>query len=842
MVEIERQELQAFDPRAAGTPFRTPCHWLLVLIYSLATGAAFWQHGHSALTISVMAAAIILGFAAYVPLRIFDDTFRWFAQFAVVLFAALWAVYRFKDCHAELDVVFTEFLCAAGLSFLLSSDPARYKFLNGISLMLVFYGAVFPRAFYVYAFPLILVLTLMAMYLTRAVAISGSFALASPKRTVRRNWSFMLLHAAIALGCFFAIYQAFPFEGVVGPGLVFVSFKNSQDDYVPEDFRKWMNSNSYKASASASRHLDSGKSPNSASQKAKTVSENIPMLSDKFAPGNGAGPAGDRLVFRVFSPVKLYWACRMYDLYDGENWYSSRALDRGVNRYDDAIWKTTESVEQKFRLESVFSKSLPCAYMPVSLATDNSGKVSTVASSYGYRLASDEAEVATPFAYSVISRLPLQGASASSSPYSSGDLALPSVPVWSDNVPRRVYLSLPTGRISQRLQSLAAELCARAQSPFAKAVAIRDWLRRSFAYEQFTQPIPKGVEPVDRFVFELKRGHCEYFAAAMTTLARLSGLPARLVTGFSPGNFDAVNKCFNVYEYHAHAWCQVYIDGVGWLTFDPTPPGQLVSRTTPYGLGSLQDPFGDEWKILPPELAKETQRHLSLRRAENSLQAGVEKAVSAPAAQALIDTLMRIPFSREEISQTLREFKTKKSLKDVAAKKGSVSLVDTLRLNFLIALDGAKRAINRAANWIFGFNGLVISIIALVVMLAKLSLSSLREKSLMTRRLSSALARFDEATAKAPKHPEASVAACYWMTRELLDLAGCPRVDNMDLFDYGKSLELPLGPALSTEILVVFFLYSRSIYSPQACSREDSSEALQRAISIRQMMIPLIRR
>jgi hypothetical protein len=452
-----------------------------------------------------------------------------------------------------------------------------------------------------------------------------------------------------------------------GRASFFVSFKNSQDDYVPEDFRKWMNSNSYKASASASRHLDSGKSPNSASQKAKTVSENIPMLSAKFAPGNGAGPAGDRLVFRVFSPVKLYWACRMYDLYDGENWYSSRALDRGVNRYDDAIWKTTESVEQKFRLESVFSKSLPCAYMPVSLATDNSGKVSTVASSYGYRLASDEAEVATPFAYSVISRLPLQGASASSSPYSSGDLALPSVPVWSDNVPRRVYLSLPTGRISQRLQSLAAELCARAQSPFAKAVAIRDWLRRSFAYEQFTQPIPKGVEPVDRFVFELKRGHCEYFAAAMTTLARLSGLPARLVSALS-GNFDAVNK-FSTSTIPAHACARSYRRS-RLVTLAPHPRPARIAHD-PYGW-LASGPLRDEWKI-SPRAGKETLRHLSLRRAENSLQAGVVRP-SPRRRPRRLSTLMRIPFSREEISQTLREFKTKKSLK-TSPQEGLVSLV-----------------------------------------------------------------------------------------------------------------------------------------------------------------------
>ncbi len=851
MADSEMQDMpSAIASGQPAMPGRIPCHWLLVTLFAFATAAAFWQHGHAPLTVSMISAAFLFGLSAHVPMRFFNETARWMAQTLVALFAALWAVYRFKECAVEPDVIFTEFLCLAGISFLLSADNSRYKFINGISLVLIFYGAVFPRSAYIYAFPLILLSGLGVLYLTRAAALSGSFAIASPKMTIRRNWSFMLLHAALVSTIFLVIYQAFPFEGVSSPGLFFVSFRNNNDNYAPEDMKKWMNSRQMKAKSDAEKAISS-ENANTPSKQATAVSESLPFFGDTLSSGNGSAPAGDRLLFRVFSPVKLYWGCRIYDVYDGVKWAASHSLEKGKCKFDENVWRASESIEQKFRIEEWFSSSLPTAYLPVSLAPDIHRKLLTVQSSYGFRLPQESLAPATPFVYSVISRVPMQGAARSEAPLipvpeeqaqgSSATSADPGQNAWYDVVPRKACLALPRKKLSNRLKELPNEICAKAQSPYAKAIALRDWLRNSFKYEQFSAQPKEGVEPVDYFIFELKKGHCEYFASALAVLARLEGLPARVVTGFSPGNFDAVNKCFNVYEYHAHAWTQIYIDGPGWLTFDATPPGQIVSRTTPYGLGTLQDPFGDEWRILPPELTKETQRHLSLRRAESQMPDPLEKAVSAPAAEALLSALMKIPLNREEIGDTLRELKTQRSAKETAAKKGSVSTLDAIKLNVGVALDSAKAALRRFANWVFGFNGLVISAIVVVVLLARALLFSLKERSNKERLMVSALEHFNAATAVAAADPPATIAHCYRMTRELLELAGCPRMNNMDLFDYGKSLESSLGPALSTEALVVFFIYSRSIYGMSNCTREDSAEALRRAIAIREMAIPLIR-
>ena len=319
----------------------------------------------------------------------------------------------------------------------------------------------------------------------------------------------------------------------------------------------------------------------------------------------------------------------------------------------------------------------------------------------------------------------------------------------------------------------------------------------------------------------------------------VSGIPARVATGFSPGNFDALNKCFEVYEYHAHAWAQVYFEGSGWLTFDATPPGQIVSRTTPYGFGSLQDPFGDEWRVMPPELTKETQRYMTLKRAE-TFQDPVERVASAPGAETLLGALMKIPLSREEIDDSLRELKTRKDVKAASERKGGLSLMATLKLNLAVALDSARASLRRAANWLFGLNGLALASIVIIVLGIKAVMEYVRSRILRTKRLEAAMARLEEATAKAGSDPQASIGQSYRMVREMLEMAGFPRLNNMDLFDYGKSLEARSG-FLSNETLVLFFIYSRSVYGMSICTREDSAEALRRAVAIREMLLPMIK-
>ncbi|MBP5181871.1 MAG: transglutaminase domain-containing protein, partial [Lentisphaeria bacterium] len=204
-------------------------------------------------------------------------------------------------------------------------------------------------------------------------------------------------------------------------------------------------------------------------------------------------------------------------------------------------------------------------------------------------------------------------------------------PAWLERIPKTHFLQLPEN-LSTRVTGLAGIITKEARTPYEKAVALRDYLRTRYKYRLDAPKTPPGVESTEYFLFESREGHCEYFAAALTVLARASGLPARVAVGFSPGNYNTLTKQFEVHEYHAHAWSQIFIEHVGWLTFDAVPPGNVPSETLPAGLGLLRDPFGEEWRITPPELSattlgfvRNTLQKEAMRRKSEALQSAISK-------------------------------------------------------------------------------------------------------------------------------------------------------------------------------------------------------------------------
>ena len=78
------------------------------------------------------------------------------------------------------------------------------------------------------------------------------------------------------------------------------------------------------------------------------------------------------------------------------------------------------------------------------------------------------------------------------------------------------------------------------------------------------------IDPVEDFVFNRKRGHCEYFASALALMLRGVGIPTRLVSGFKGAEYNSLTGELEVRDLHAHAWLEARVDG-GWITLDPTP-------------------------------------------------------------------------------------------------------------------------------------------------------------------------------------------------------------------------------------------------------------------------------
>lgn len=93
---------------------------------------------------------------------------------------------------------------------------------------------------------------------------------------------------------------------------------------------------------------------------------------------------------------------------------------------------------------------------------------------------------------------------------------------------------------------------------------------RQFAYT-LSPPDSKPADPLAHFLFERRAGHCEYFASAMAVLLRVVAIPSRVVTGFQGGELNPLTGWTVLRASDAHAWVEAWIDGRGWVTFDPTP-------------------------------------------------------------------------------------------------------------------------------------------------------------------------------------------------------------------------------------------------------------------------------
>jgi hypothetical protein len=133
------------------------------------------------------------------------------------------------------------------------------------------------------------------------------------------------------------------------------------------------------------------------------------------------------------------------------------------------------------------------------------------------------------------------------------------------------YLSVP--RPFQRLLALTRHVTAGQSSPYGKAVALQEWFTEpgNFTYSLATT-LPPGPGGLIDFVTKTRRGFCEQFAFAMAVMARLVGIPSRVVVGYTQG-IDRGSGIWQVRTTDAHAWPELYFKGAGWLRFEPTPSG-----------------------------------------------------------------------------------------------------------------------------------------------------------------------------------------------------------------------------------------------------------------------------
>jgi hypothetical protein len=164
------------------------------------------------------------------------------------------------------------------------------------------------------------------------------------------------------------------------------------------------------------------------------------------------------------------------------------------------------------------------------------------------------------------------------------------IPAWI----RQRYLQLPEN-LPQRVIDLAATFTHLSNS-FDKAVAIEAYLR-SYPYSLDIPAPPSDQDIVDFFLFDLKQGYCDYFASAMVVLARLNGLPSRLVIGYVASIYDPAMNGYPVLEKMAHSWVEVYFPGNGWIPFEPTSGQTAIQREDQVSV-AIESPIST---LSPPE-------------------------------------------------------------------------------------------------------------------------------------------------------------------------------------------------------------------------------------------------
>lgn len=121
---------------------------------------------------------------------------------------------------------------------------------------------------------------------------------------------------------------------------------------------------------------------------------------------------------------------------------------------------------------------------------------------------------------------------------------------------------------SERVKELAKEVTKGCDTPYAKASAINQFLHQ-YTYD-LGADLTESNNYIDSFLFEDQKGYCVHFASAMVEMLRVVGVPSR----YSVGYLHDERGTDMVKSNEAHAWPEAYIEGFGWVPFEPTPSSE----------------------------------------------------------------------------------------------------------------------------------------------------------------------------------------------------------------------------------------------------------------------------
>ncbi len=148
------------------------------------------------------------------------------------------------------------------------------------------------------------------------------------------------------------------------------------------------------------------------------------------------------------------------------------------------------------------------------------------------------------------------------------------------------YLQLPQV-LDPRISVLTEQITAKASNRYDASKAVESYLQNSFGYT--LEQKASGSDPLSDFLFNVREGHCEYFATAMAVMLRTQGIATRVVNGFQKGDYNETADVYVVRQRNAHSWVEVYFPETdSWVAFDPTP---FAGQTSESGVAGLAGSF-----------------------------------------------------------------------------------------------------------------------------------------------------------------------------------------------------------------------------------------------------------
>lgn len=320
------------------------------------------------------------------------------------------------------------------------------------------------------------------------------------------------------------------------------------------------------------------------------------------------GKLSENIVMRVKTIYPTFYRGVIFDSYNGLGWEATDKKPVRLNlvrqpltlrpNYEDLSYRSEQEVITTFYIDAESSNAVFTPYRASDLYFPADSLF--LDSSYGIRAPYylDKSVV-----YTVVSKV--------------DDPRSEFIAKFDKKAPKEMdrYLSLPDN-FPKRVTDLAEEIAGDEPTPYLKAVAIDKYLKANYPYDLDIGPQTKEMDAVEYFLFEQKRGYCEMFASSMATMLRSQGVPARVVTGYRPGQLNPFSGAYEIRAIDAHAWVDVYVAGYGWVEFDPTSTFSVPKLETKYFVaGETFKYFRSKLAALPfvKELSELSQKNSTAR-------------------------------------------------------------------------------------------------------------------------------------------------------------------------------------------------------------------------------------